>query len=192
MTGRLPRLPQRRSSLSGLEPDGVALRRLVQQFIRGMGLLATDRTPCGKPLAVSHAHALMVLREHRREGRVASQRELGPALGIDKSNVARLALRMEKAGHLTQERDRRDGRVRLLMLTRAGATLAEAVERASRARFESLFRSLPRPQRSRVLSALEILNRAVMASSLPVAATSRGGTSGPSPTRAPMERRVGT
>jgi len=192
MTGQLPRFPPSRPPLSPMEPGGLALRRLVQQFIRGIGLLAADRTPCGQPLAVSHAHALMVLREHLRAGRVASQRELGAALGIDKSNVTRLALKMQRAGHLTQKCDQRDGRVRLLMLTNAGATLAEAVERASRARFDGLFRSLPRTQGSRVLSALEVLNRAVVASSLPVAATSRGRATRSSPVRRAIQRRVGT
>ena len=36
-------------------------RALMQEFVRQFGLLSADRTPCGKPLASSDAHALMVL-----------------------------------------------------------------------------------------------------------------------------------
>src|SRR4051812_48217696 len=74
------------------------LRRSIQTFVRSFGLLAANETPCGKPLATSHAHALMFLFECAREDRLPTQQELGRALGIDKSNVARLCRRMENAG----------------------------------------------------------------------------------------------
>ncbi len=141
--------------------DGPALRVLVQTFIRTIGLLSGDHTPCGKPLAVSHAHALMVLLERDRLGATPGQRELGAALGIDKSNVARLCHRMEKAGHLRQARSRDDGRARLLLLTPQGRRVAEAVERSSRARFEELAAALPAARRPAVLSALAVLNQAI-------------------------------
>jgi DNA-binding MarR family transcriptional regulator len=165
---------------------GRALRALLQQLIRSFGLLAGDTTPCGKPLAVSHAHALMVLLEHARLGRTPGQRELGTALGIDKSNVARLCRRMEKAGHLRQGHSREDGRARVLSLTPQGTRVAEAVERSSLARFAELAAAVPTAHRPSVLSALELLNRAIAASAAPADPAPAGR--GPPPRRA---RRAG-
>ena len=137
------------------------LRRLIQTFIRSIGLLAGDQTPCGQPLAVSHAHALMVLLEATRENNRLTQQELGQSLGIDKSNVARLCRRMESAGHVVQSRSADDGRARLLSLTAAGKRLATNVERSSRDRFERLMSAIPRESRAGVLSSLACLNQAL-------------------------------
>lgn len=149
------------------EPGGRALRALVQTFIRTIGLLSGDHTPCGKPLAVSHAHALMVLLERARLGASPGQRELGAVLGIDKSNVARLCQKMERAGHLRQARSPEDGRARLLALTPQGRRVAEAVERSSLARFGELASALPAERRPAVLAALSTLNQAIAATSTP-------------------------
>jgi DNA-binding MarR family transcriptional regulator len=144
--------------------DGDRLKQLIQTFIRSSGVLSADRTPCSRPLAVSHAHALMLLRECGRTGQRPTQQDLGKRLGIDKSNVARLCQRMERAGHLMQERSRTDGRARLLALTARGARVASEVERASRARYQRLCAAIPLADRDRVLSALAVLNDALSAS----------------------------
>jgi DNA-binding MarR family transcriptional regulator len=141
--------------------EGADLRRLFQTFIRSAGLFAGDQTPCGHPVAVSHAHALMVLLETARKGKRATQRELGQALGIDKSNVARLCRRMESAGHLVQSRSADDRRARLLSLTTRGTRLAKNVERSSRDRFQRLMSAVPRRSRAGVLSSLACLNQAL-------------------------------
>jgi len=144
--------------------EGDALRALVQRFIREIGLLSGDQTPCGKPLPVSHAHALMVLLEHRRASRTPTQQELGRVLGIDKSNVARLCRKMEKAGQLVQKRGRDDGQMRLLTLSERGVRLARSVEQASRARFQRLIGAVGVRDRDAVLHALAVLNEALVAS----------------------------
>jgi len=143
--------------------DGAALRSHIQRFVRSFGLLASDRTPCGKPLAVSHAHALMALAEHAREGSRMTQQALGRVLGIDKSNVARLCSRMERAGHVAQERSPVDGRARLISLTRAGVRVAETVGQASQERFRRVLEAVPPEFREDLLSALDRLNGAVSA-----------------------------
>ncbi|HEX6836754.1 MAG TPA: MarR family transcriptional regulator, partial [Polyangia bacterium] len=66
----------------------VALRAAVQELIRRFGLLSESSTPCGHPLATSHAHALMLLYEAGPVG--LHQAELARQLGIDKSNTSRL------------------------------------------------------------------------------------------------------
>jgi DNA-binding MarR family transcriptional regulator len=105
----------------------------------------------------------MVLLEHRRERAPTSQANLGEALGIDKSNIARLCRRMEDAGHATQARDPADGRGRLVELTDAGVTIARQIERASQARFRKLLTLIAPRRRSAVLESLANLNEAVAA-----------------------------
>jgi DNA-binding MarR family transcriptional regulator len=136
------------------------LRRLVQKFVRDFGLLAQDSTPCGKPLATSHAHALMLLLEQERP---ISQKELGDALGIDKSNVTRLCQKMEAEGQVALQRGDEDARVRLLSLTARGAKLAQEVEQASKDRFASLLKAVPASERARVFEGLDLLSKAVNA-----------------------------
>ena len=138
------------------------LRAQVQRFVRNFGLLAPNQTPCGKPLSPSHAHCLMVLLEAGRAARDVSQQDLVRALGIDKSNVARLCARMVRAGHIRQERGEADGRSRWIRLTSAGSRLAANVESASRGMFERLYQAVPAVERDALCGALEKLNEAVL------------------------------
>lgn len=153
--------PEHATPIRGAQGD--ELRSLTQRFIREIGLLSGDQTPCGKPLPVSHAHALMVLLEHRRERRKPTQQELGRVLGIDKSNVARLCRKMEKAGQLEQEHGLEDGRMRFLALTERGARVASSVEQASRERFRQLMEAVRAEDRPTVLAGLALLNEALVA-----------------------------
>jgi DNA-binding MarR family transcriptional regulator len=143
------------------DDDVERLRSLMQTFFRDFGLLAAKETPCGRPIPVSYAHALMVLLERRRERAPTSQANLGDALGIDKSNIARLCRRMEDAGHATQARDPADGRGRLVELSDAGVALARQIERASRARFGKIMALISPRRRTALLESLASLNEAV-------------------------------
>lgn len=152
----------RRATASKPQGDEVeALRRSVQQFVRRFGLLVARQTPCGAPISISYAHALMVLLARGREQISSSQSDLGGVLGIDKSNVARLCERMTKAGHATQVAAPGDGRSRLVALTPAGSRLAQKVEQGSRDRFTMVTKSIPASKRPMVLAALADLNTAV-------------------------------
>ncbi len=136
------------------------LRELVQEFVRRFGLLVTKETPCGQPISLSYAHALMVLLERTRAP-ATSQTELGLALGIDKSNVTRLCSRMEAAGHVSQVRAPGDRRSRLVILTPAGRRLAQRIEEASRRRFGRIVAAVSPDQRRTVFESLALLNAAV-------------------------------
>ena len=129
------------------------LRRATQRFFRRFGALAVEATPCGKPLPLAHAHALMVLRARGE----LSQQALGEELCIDKSNVARLCAKMIEAGHARQRSSERDARSRLVSLTPRAARLAAEVEAASRARFTALLAALPDGRAGDVVSALQML-----------------------------------
>lgn len=128
-------------------------RALLQEFVRRFGLLAADRTPCGKPLATSDAHALMVLLEAGDEGILPSV--LSARLAIDKSTGTRLAARLIESGHVTSAPSSSDGRARPIRLTRKGAGLAREVDAASRKRFATLLAHVPAARRRSVLAALE-------------------------------------
>jgi DNA-binding MarR family transcriptional regulator len=145
------------------DTEAERFRGLVQQFVRGFGLLVATQTPCGHPISVSHAHALMVLLERRDPCCAVAQSELGRALGIDKSNVARLCARMEAAGHIRQRRSAEDGRSRLLELTRKGTTLATQIQKASRSRFGDILGRVSPAHRTSLCEALIQLNAAVAA-----------------------------
>jgi DNA-binding MarR family transcriptional regulator len=143
--------------------DVEQLRALVQTFVRRFGLLITKATPCGQPLSPSHAHALMVLLERAGRRARTSQSDLGAALGIDKSNVARLCARMEAAGHVTQQRPAEDGRARLVRLTSRGAKLARRIEQGSRRRFERVVAGIAPRHRQPLFESLACLNAALEA-----------------------------
>ncbi len=129
------------------------LRRLMQRMFRRFGVLATDRTPCGKPLSVAHAHALMVLLSKGE----ASQRDLGADLSIDKSNVARLCAKMVEDGHVIQRADEDDGRSRRVSLTARGRRRAKEVEASSGDRFSALLTAVPASKRAHVIESLQHL-----------------------------------
>lgn len=129
----------------------------MQRLIRGFGALAADTTPCGQPLPIAHAHALMVLGARG----ALSQRELGAELRIDKSNIARLCAKMVEAGHVEQRASERDGRSRIVSLTAAGQRLAREVDAASHARFAAVLAALPAERRGPLLEGLEQLVAAV-------------------------------
>jgi DNA-binding MarR family transcriptional regulator len=140
----------------------VKLRENVQSFVRGFGLLSESKTPCGQPLQLSHAHALQMLLEGAGLA-PCRQKDLAASLGLDKSSIARLCARMERAGHVSQRRSTVDGRAREIELTAQGLRVARQVQTESRARFGRLLDAVPSAQRRQVLEALEILNDAVRA-----------------------------
>jgi DNA-binding MarR family transcriptional regulator len=142
---------------SPTHPAAEQLRAAVHAFVRSFGLLAANQTPCGRPIPVSYAHALMFLLHAGRGADRPTQQWLGRALRIDKSNVARLCAKMERAGHLEQERSPNDGRSRLLALTARGRRLAEQVDAASRERFGRLLEATPAPLRASLAATLEAL-----------------------------------
>jgi DNA-binding MarR family transcriptional regulator len=148
-----------------LTADADALRRLLQRLFRRFGALATDSTPCGTPLSMVHAHALMVLLAKGEQ----SQQALAAELCIDKSNVARLCAKLVEAGHVTQRPSEHDGRSRRVSLTVRGERLAREVDVASGARFGALLAAVPQAQRGQVVEALQLLVAAL--EELPIATT---------------------
>lgn len=161
---RNPSTKREGPALAPPDPDAAELlRRSLQQFVRSFGILAANATPCGTPLSLSHAHALMFLLGRSGDATPPTQQALGEALGIDKSNAARLCAKMERQGHLAQTRSSTDGRARLLALTTRGRRAAREIDEASRQRFARLLAAVPAELRDSLLASLEALNAAIAA-----------------------------
>ena len=130
-------------------------RTLMQDFIRRFGLLAADRTPCGKPLASSDAHALMLLVEAGEDGMLSSV--LASRLGIDKSTASRVVARLTDAGHIAAGPSSDDARAKPIRLTKKGVRVATEVRSASRERFGQLLEHVSARRRGAVVDALRDL-----------------------------------
>jgi DNA-binding MarR family transcriptional regulator len=131
------------------------LRVLLQAFIRRFGLLSPDRTPCGKDLPTSDAHALMLLRIAGDDG--LPQAALAARLGFDKSTASRVVGRLIDAERAERGGMTDDGRERPVRLTARGAKLARELDDASGRRFATLFEHIPRRRRAEVIEALRDL-----------------------------------
>ncbi len=137
--------------------DAQGLREAFHSLIRRFGLLDTTRTPCGQPISVTHAHALMeVLHDVGLK-----QGDLASTLGLSKSAVSRMAAELERRGWIERHADTDDGRVRRLKLTARGRRLAQRVDEASIERFSAMLEGIPPTTRAQTVSMLEVLQRAI-------------------------------
>ncbi|RJO74545.1 MAG: MarR family transcriptional regulator [Myxococcales bacterium] len=133
------------------------LRSLIHAFIRRFGLLDQTRTPCGLPLAVSDAHALMEL----LQAPGIEQGELARRLGLSKSAVSRLMLRLEKKKLLRRAKNGEDRRAHNVRLTAKGGRMAARINRESLARFGAILSRLPDGKSALLLECLPHLVQAV-------------------------------
>ena len=90
-------------------------------MIRAFGLHKPDETPCGRPVSVAEAHALM--KPSRAQTLV--QKELASRLRLEKSTVSRLVGMLKDRGWVERSRSPQDGRAVELRLTGAGRRTAE-------------------------------------------------------------------
>ena len=137
--------------------DGRRLRELIQGYIRGFGLLDQTRTPCGRRMPISTAHALLELRRHQGY----MQSELAGRLGLTRSGTSRLVAGMERQKLLRREADRRDRRVYRLHLTAKGKRLAGENDRKGLAFFNAIARSLSGKERKMLVASLTALTAVV-------------------------------
>lgn len=127
--------------------------------MRAFGLHRPDRTPCGMPLPVSEAHALLELARH---GPLNST-ELAKRLQLEKSTVSRIVGKLEGRGWVQRIPHEGDGRVTLLELTAAGRKAEAVIAEARRHRLAALLDRVPAAEREPLLRALDTLVRATLA-----------------------------
>lgn len=146
--------------MSLVEPrEAAALQERMVELIRAFGLHRPDETPCGKPVSVSEAHALMELARTER----LSQNELAARLLLEKSTVSRLVGGLVARGWVERERDPTDGRAVRLALTQRGVRAAAEIGEARRRKFDGVLERIPEEERSAVLEALAVLTEAMRA-----------------------------
>jgi DNA-binding MarR family transcriptional regulator len=146
-----------RQSVEDPRREVVRFRAAFHALIRRFGLLDTAQTPCGQPLSVTQAHALMELL-HRGTLR---QGELAAVLGLSKSAVSRLVRGLERHAWVTRTPDPEDGRARRLALSVKGRRLARRLDQASLERFGTMIARVAPEQRAQLHAVLEALHAAI-------------------------------
>lgn len=143
-----------------LQPDpeqaSRAMRDAVRRLMVAHAALDDARRPCGAPLPMPHAWALLEL--HARGPMTVTA--LAAGLDIDRTNVSRLCARMEALGELERAEHPDDGRARLLRLTDEGTRLAQSVDTSSAAHFAAVLGRLEADARA-LVEGLDALARAM-------------------------------
>ena len=137
--------------------DAAVLQDRVVAFVRAFGLHRPSETPCGKPIPVSAAHALMEL----VRGETLTQSELGVRLRLEKSTVSRLVDNLVARRWLERKRHPADGRAVLLRLTPGGLEAAGELEQARRRKFATLLDRIPEEDREQMLQTLDAMTEAL-------------------------------
>lgn len=143
------------------ESNREKLRALIHAFIRKFGLLNQTRTPCGMPISVSDAHALMELLKTPN----IDQMDLSNKLGLSKSATTRLVQRLKRRGQINRFRSPDDGRAYNLKLTEKGKRQAEMINRESLATFGTIISGLSDDAIGQLLDFLPLLIEALPGSS---------------------------
>ncbi len=136
---------------------GLELQELMVSLVRAFGLHRPDETPCGQPVSVAEAHALMEL----SRGEPLLQKDLASRLRLEKSTVSRLVRMLEGRGWVGRTRSPRDGRAMELRLTEAGRRTATRLAEARREKFARVLEAIPEEERAPVLRALGVLEEAM-------------------------------
>ena len=140
-------------------PDTAALQAHMVELTRAFGWHRPGSTPCGKPVPIAEAHALLEL--SKSPG--LSQRHLAAALNLRKSTVSRLVSSLEKRRWIVRARSESDRRVFEVSLTDEGRLAAEELAAARQAKMAGIVDRIPEADRSAVLDALQTLIEAIHA-----------------------------
>lgn len=138
-------------------PAELALQERMIALVRAFGLHKPDETPCGEPISVAEAHALMEL--SRAEPLV--QKELASRLSLEKNTVSCLVGMLKKHGWVERIRSLKDGRAMEVRLILEGGRAARNTAERRRSRFKRLMEAIPGGERESVLEALTVLEEAM-------------------------------
>ncbi len=144
-----------RTNRKELVQQAVSFQEEVVALIRSLGLHRPDQTPCGQPISVAEAQAVLEL---SREPRI-SQNGLAARLRLEKSTVSRIAAILENHGWLERTRDKDDSRILRLRLTALGSRIARNLAASRAAKFSKVFAAIPEHQQGSVLESLSILSK---------------------------------
>lgn len=147
-------------SSTTVDTTALALQEQMIALIRAFGLHRPDQTPCGEPVSVAEAHALIEL---ARDAPL-SQNDLVARLQLVKSTVSRCVGLLEARGWVERRRDPADGRAVAVCLTKSGRHAAAQLAAARQAKFARVLEHIPHAERKQVLLALTTLVEALRGS----------------------------
>lgn len=139
------------------DPKVKELASAMVSLVRSFGLHRPDETPCGEPVPVAEAHALMDL---AADGPL-NHGEVAARLRLEKSTVSRLVRQLERRKWIRRAPAAHDGRIIQIQLTPAGKAAARRLADARHSKFDDLLAALPKQKRASVLEAMGILIRAM-------------------------------
>lgn len=122
-------------------------------LVRALGLHRPDETPCGQPIPVAEAQAVLEL--SREPG--LSQNGLAARLRLEKSTVSRIVTLLERRGWVERRRDQSDARIVHVRLTTSGRKTAATLAASRAAKFTKVLEAIPESERESVTSALATL-----------------------------------
>jgi DNA-binding MarR family transcriptional regulator len=147
-------LSVRTNRQSRADPKATFQEEIVE-LIRALGLHRPDQTPCGQPISVAEAQAVLEL--SRQPG--ISQNGLATRLRLEKSTVSRVASMLERRAWIERSRDTNDARILRLRLTPSGLKAAQALAASREAKFSKVFEAIPPGKRDSVLQSLALLSQ---------------------------------
>jgi DNA-binding MarR family transcriptional regulator len=135
------------------DPKSKELAAAMVALVRSFGLHRPDETPCGEPVPVAEAHALMDL---AADGPL-NHGELASRLRLEKSTVSRLVRQLEKRKWIKRAAAAHDRRVIQIQLTPGGKAAAQRLADARHSKFDALLAALPKQKRASILEAMSTL-----------------------------------
>lgn len=140
-----------------MSSDAESFQALMVELTRAFGWHRPSETPCGKPVPISEAHALLEL---SRNGNL-TQGQLADALKLRKSTISRMVGKLRDRGWVERVRNPEDGRSWRLVLTPAGARTADTLARARETKMNGILQRVPEPDRVALLNSLSTLIGAI-------------------------------
>ena len=134
-------------------------QRQIIHLVRAFGWHRPMMTPCGLPVSIAEAHAIMILSQND----LITQNQLCASLNLSKSTVSRLVGKLVKRGWVNKQKDKIDRRAVQLSLTVVGIKKAEELARARRQKLNSIWNHLSVFEQNQLSSALGNLLKAVHA-----------------------------
>jgi DNA-binding MarR family transcriptional regulator len=128
--------------------------RPLQMVARALSRIGRERARSGD-ITPQQAEALQLIAER---GAISTS-SLAVVLGIDPSTASRNLAGLERAGFILRKRGAEDGRQTDVRLTPRGKRIADAVSTDWTLAYATLLDRIPRPERQRVVDALEMLAR---------------------------------
>ncbi len=136
-----------------MSKSGESFQELLVELTRAFGWHRPAETPCGRPVPVSEAHALLEL----SRGEPLTHKELGIQLKLRKSSVSHVVANLLGRGWVERSRNKDDGRAMDVSLTPSGREAARSLAEARQGKMQGILSRIPANERSAVMDSLHTL-----------------------------------